>query len=124
MEENNLSAIHRLALSVIDSIREKILKGDCNEQDLTESLSQFHPEANGYFKRTEYINADKAMNILQLGHNRGKFYSLLREYGIKNYKLNNMPMGYRRCEIERLARIIKVEHQANRSRNKYTKIKL
>ena len=67
MEENSLSIVQRTALSVIDSLRDKILNGDCNEKDLTESLAQFHPESNGYFNRYDYINADKAMNILQLG---------------------------------------------------------
>lgn len=118
MEENSLSIVQRTALAVIDSIRDKILNGDCNEKDLTESLAQFHPESNGYFNRYDYINADKAMNILQLGYNRAKFYTLLKEYGITNHHINNMPIGYKRTEIERLAKIIQVEHKLNRSKYK------
>ena len=118
MEENKLSSIKKAALSVIDAIRDKIINNECDEMTLTESLSQFHPAMNGYFSRWEYINADRAMDILQLGYNRGKFFSLLKEYGIENHKLNNMPIGYKRSDIERLANILNIEYKINRSKLK------
>lgn len=116
-KENELTPIRKAALDLLDRLKEQVAES-CDERALTESLAQFHPESNGYFKRSDYINADKAMNILQLGYNRAKFYALLKEYGITNNKLNNMPIGYKRAEIERLAVILKVEHRLNRSKYK------
>lgn len=55
--------------------------------------------SNGIINPNDYCNADKAMEILRLGRNRAKFFYLLKKYGVKTNKINNMPIGYKIKEI-------------------------
>ena len=59
-----------------------------------------------HFNPNENCNADEGMKVLGLGYNRNKFFSITKKYGIKNHKVNNVPLGYKRCEIERLGEIL------------------
>jgi Ca2+-binding EF-hand superfamily protein len=105
-EGNNLSMIKRTALAIIDSLKEQIMT-DCNEEELQEAMTKFHPQSNGYVKREEFVNYDEALKILGLQNNRTKLNKLCKEHGIKNQKINNVCVGFLRKEIERLAKIIK-----------------
>lgn len=104
----NISAIKRVAISLLDKLKEQILT-DCDDEEVTEALSKFHPESNGYFKQEDFVTADAAMKILHLGHNRTKFFQLTKEYGIVNHKISNQHVGFLRKDILRLAELLSEE---------------
>lgn len=103
-----LSATKKLALATLDFIKERIIKGDCSDDELNENLSRLNCEANkDYINKNDYINADQAIKILGIGYNRNKLFELTKKYGIVNHTLNNQHIGFKRKEIERLACILK-----------------
>lgn len=108
MEEERLSPIKRAALALLDKLREQIVT-DCNDDEVTASLSKFNPERHGYVKEDDFVNYDEALKILHLSNNRTKLNELCKEYGIKNVKFNNAAIGFPRKDIERLAEIFKEE---------------
>lgn len=118
METKELSPIKRMALSILDELKVKIVS-DCDDSEITQSMTRFHPSNNKeYFNPKEYCNADKAMKILHLGYNRNKFFELTKEYGIENVKVNNAPLGYKISEIERLNTLLKAQNKVIKQRKK------
>lgn len=105
-DDNNLSVIKRTALVIMDSLKERIMT-DCNDEEIQEAMTKFHPQSNGYVKKDGFVNYDDALKILGLQNNRTKLNKLCKEHGIKNQKINNVSVGFLRKEIERLAIIIK-----------------
>lgn len=98
------SPIVRLALDVLEHIRSKVESGEYSEEDILRVLTKMHPMSNvEYFNPRDFCNADKAMEMLHLGRNRAKFFSMLRMHRIKNYKVNNQPLGYLKADIRKLA---------------------
>lgn len=113
MENKQLSPIKRMALALIDDVKHQIMN-DCDDSEITESMTKFHPSSNKeYFNPKDYCNADKAMKILHLGYNRNKFFELTKRYGIKNYKVNNAPLGYKISEIEKLNTLLINQEKSN-----------
>lgn len=98
------SPIVRLALDILEHIRSKVESGEYSEEDILRVLTKMHPMNNvEYFNPRDFCNADKAMEMLHLGRNRAKFFSMLRRHRIKNYKVNNQPLGYLKADIRKLA---------------------
>lgn len=106
---NELSMIKKIALDLLENIRQRIMSDDCSDEQITEALVTFHPERHGYFKQEDFVTADEAMKILHLGYNRAKFFELTKEYGIENHKISNQNIGFLRKDIERLAEILSEE---------------
>lgn len=116
MEIKGLSPIKRMALAMLDSLKQQVIN-DCDESEISETMVKFHPSSNKeYFNPNDYCTADKAMKILRLGYNRNKFFELTKEYGIENYKVNNAPLGYKISEIERLDTLLKAQNKVLRER--------
>lgn len=105
MSDVSISPLKRVALSLIDKLKEQVIS-DCDEAEVLNAMAQFNPENNGYFKQEDFVTADKAMKILHLGTNRNKFFQLTKEYGIENHKISNQNVGFLRKDIEQLARIL------------------
>lgn len=106
--DNNLSPIKKMALKVIDFIRERIINDECSDEELSDSMNKLHFDTNKeYVRASDYVNADEAMRILHLGYNRNKLFQLTKKYGIINHKINNVNIGFKRKEIENLSSIIK-----------------
>lgn len=105
MSDVSISPLKRVALSLIDKLKEQVIS-DCDEAEVLNAMAQFNPENNGYFKQEDFVTADKAMKILHLGTNRNKFFQLTKEYGIDNHKISNQNVGFLRKDIEQLARIL------------------
>lgn len=94
----------RLALDILEYIRGKVESGEYSEDDILRVLTKMHPMSNvEYFNPRDFCNADKAMEMLHLGRNRARFFSLLRRHRIRNYKVNNQPLGYLKADIRKLA---------------------
>ena len=85
-QENMSKPIIKMALMMLDNIRQQLIDGECDEEDIQCAMTKFHPEKNGYFKQEDFVTADKAMKILHLGNNRVKFFELTKKYGIENIK--------------------------------------
>lgn len=118
MEVKGLSPIKRMALAMLDNLKVQVVN-DCDDSEITESMTKFHPSSNKeYFNPKEYCNADRAMKILRLGYNRNKFFELIKEYGIENYKVNNAPLGYKISEIERLDTLLKAQNKVIKQKKK------
>jgi hypothetical protein len=105
MDEEKLSPIKRMALALLDKLKEQVIT-DCDESEVVSTMSKFNPENNGYFKQDDFVTADKAMKILHLGQNRSRFFQLTKEYGIENHKISNQNIGFLRKDIDRLAELI------------------
>ena len=97
----DLSPIMKSALKVIDTIREQIVNGECDEDNVAKSLVKLHPASDKeYINPDDYCNADEAMEMLHLGRNRGRFFELLKKFKVKNHKVNNQPIGYKIKDIQ------------------------
>ena len=81
--------------------------GECTDEDIAETLALAEPRRFGYFRETDYVNVDEAMDILNLGYNRNLFYTLVKQYGIEIKTFKNVRIGYLRNDIERLAYTLK-----------------
>ena len=118
MEIKGLSPIKRMALAMLDNLKVQVVN-DCDDSEITESMTKFPPSSNKeYFNPNDYCTADKAMKILHLGYNRNKFFELIKEYGIENYKVNNAPLGYKISEIERLDTLLKAQNKVIKEKKK------
>ena len=120
-QENMSKPIIKMALMMLDNIRQQLIDGECDEADIQDAMTKFHPEQNGYFKQEDFVTADKAMKILHLGNNRVKFFELAKEYGIENHKISNQNVGFLRKDIERLAVILDDEVKEREKREKKKK---
>lgn len=108
-QENMSKPIIKMALMMLDNIRQQLINEECDEEDIQDAMTKFHPEKNGYFKQEDFVTADAAMKMLHLGYNRVKFFELTKEYGIENHKISNQNVGFLRKDIERLACILHEE---------------
>ena len=120
-QENMSKPIIKMALMMLDNIRQQLIDGECDESDIQDAMTKFHPEKNGYFKQEDFVTADKAMKILHLGNNRVKFFELTKEYGIDNRKISNQNVGFLRKDIERLAFILDDEVKEREKKEKKKK---
>lgn len=89
-------------IKLLHQVIEDINNGTCDESQLTDALFKFNPELKGYFKEDDFVNYDEAGIILGLGWNRNKINSLCKTHNIKNVKISNKNIGFRKSDIERL----------------------
>ena len=82
----------------------RIDEGDdsCSEAYAMGMVNRFNAESKGFYDKDSLVNYDKAMKILNV-KNRNKFNDLCTRYHIEQKKLNNMPVGFLKAEIEDLA---------------------
>lgn len=101
-----LSMIKRLALEILDNLKIKIINDDCDDSEIMEAMTKYHPSVNKeYFNPKDYCNYDEALKILKLSNNRAKLKQLCDEYGIECVYVKNRPLGFPKKDIERLAEI-------------------
>lgn len=98
--ENKISPIQRVALDLLDKVKEKVLT-DCSDEEIASSLVKFHPERNGFIKQDGFITADRAMKLLRI-KNRNKFFALMKLHKIKNQKISNQNVGFLKEDVEML----------------------
>lgn len=108
MQNTELSATKRMAIAALDFVKERIIKGDCSDEEINNNMSRINCEANkDYINKHDYVNVDQAMKILGLGYNRNKFFQIAKQFGLENYTINNQHIGYNRKEIEKVACVLK-----------------
>ena len=87
--------IRLLALSLIDSLRVKVVNGECSDEDMQEAMTKFHPSVNKeYYNPKDYCNYDEACDILHLSQNRNKLKSLCDKYNVHCVYIKNRPLGF------------------------------
>ena len=105
--EKTVSVTMKMALLVVDNIKEMLVDGRISEEEVTEFFASIHRTwDNEYYNPKDYCNYDEACKILKIGYNRNKLNKLCKEYGIVNVKIKNRPLGFKKTEIERLKEII------------------
>lgn len=76
--------------------------GECTEEQIDDLISKTEPRSRGYFREEDFVTADKAMRILQLGQNRNKLFELLKIHKIQARTFNGVKIGYPKEEIYKL----------------------
>lgn len=103
-----LSLKKQYAWKLCKPLLRDLKSGDCTDEQIDDLISKTEPRSRGYFREEDFVTADEAMRILKLGHNRNRFFDLLKVYKIQSQTFNGVKIGYRREEIhklgERLAR--------------------
>lgn len=87
--------------TLLDGLR-RIDNDECSEEYVMGMINRFNAESKGFYNKESLVNYDKAMKILNV-KNRNKFNDLCKQYHIEQKKLNNVPVGFLRAEIEDLA---------------------
>lgn len=100
------AAVRRLSSSMkfmvnalLDGVN-SIIAGDCDESTLCTALDAIKQNAEGRFCDSDLMNYDEAGKALGFGTtNRVGLKRLLDEHGIREVRMNNMKVGFRRDEI-------------------------
>lgn len=108
-EANKLSPTMKYAIVVLKNAIKDIINGECSEEDVVDMLAKMHPERHEYIKPSDNVNYDQAMHEMPFGYNRNKLSNLAKKYGVKNKRVNNMPIGFNIKEIKLLAQKAKEE---------------
>lgn len=100
-----LSMTQKAALAMLDTLK-LMVKNDCDDKTIQDAMTNCHPASHReYINPYDYCTVDGACEILGLGYNRKRFYELIKEHNIVNYKnpMNNQALGFKIKEIENLA---------------------
>lgn len=82
---------------------------ECSEAEVYAMLSRFNAESKGYVDNNSTLNYDEAMKIVGI-RRRNDFKALCDTHKIKQVKINNQSVGFKRSEIEDLAYRLKQEN--------------
>lgn len=108
MDNEGLSIIKKAALSILDAIKDDIVK-KWTDEEITSAVAKFNPNLFGYVKEDDFVNYDEALKILHMGNNRVRLTELCKIYGIENVRFNNMPIGFPKRDIIMMAKAIDEE---------------
>lgn len=101
---NNQTPTTREAIRILKLVIKDIKDGRCTDEEITETLTKFHPRSNKeYFRKEDYCNADEAMKILGI-RSRNQFFELMKLHGIENHKNDFKDMGFYKGDLERIKR--------------------
>lgn len=103
--DDKLTMVKKIALQLLESIKERIINNECSDDDLLTSMAKLDAKSNGYVNPKEMLTYDKAMNMLGI-RNRNTFSNLCKKHNIKNVKINNMSVGFHKSDIDKLKQII------------------
>lgn len=95
--------------------------GECSDEQIDELVSSIEPNKHGSYKEEDFVNADQAMEILQIGNNRNLFFGLLKTYKIEAKTFKGKKIGYLKSDIMRINNIIDDSYKKkkkNTSKNK------
>jgi hypothetical protein len=108
MQDSKLSIIKRVALDVVDTVRDRIIN-DCDDETILESLPKIRTLCG--VNEEDYMSYDDALKELGMGYNRNKLSELAKKHGIKNHKFRHMPIGFHKDDIARLKEILSQENK-------------
>lgn len=109
MEENKekfdyktLSIKKQYAWKLCKQILRDLKNGECTDEQIDDLIAKTEPRSRGYFREEDFVTADEAMRILQIGKNRNKFFDLIKVYKIQAHTFNGVKIGYKKEEIHKL----------------------
>lgn len=105
-----VSAQKRAALEMLKALGNSI-KRDFTDYEAERLVAQMGKCMVLAVNEHDFVNYDKAMEILELKTNRQKLNELCKQHGIKNVRFNNAYIGFPRREVEALARKLRKERQ-------------
>lgn len=97
-----MSPVMQYARQVLQDAIDRIDNDECSEVAVEQFLARTNAESRGYFRKESYVNYDQAMRLLNIG-NRVTLKAYLDKHGVKMNRVNNMPVGFLRSEVEALA---------------------
>lgn len=74
---------------------------ECSDDEVGEAIALINPHRYGFFRESDFANAEDCMKYLGV-KSRKRFFELTKECKVTNKKVNNMPIGFRKKEIERI----------------------
>lgn len=90
---------------IVDEIRNNIVDNKCSDDELIRAVAKLEANSNGYIDPKNLLTYDKAMDLVGV-RNRTTFCELCKKNKIKNIKINNVGVGFKREDIEKLKQII------------------
>lgn len=101
---DKLPLVLRTATHYLLDCVERIINGDCNEDEVTSTMGTLNQNAMGRYGKNDLMNYDKAGNVLGFGcTNRVGLKRLLDRHNIKQVVINNIKCGFKKTEIMALA---------------------
>ena len=95
-----LSPMLKLALNLLTNCINKIIDGECNEDELCESMARLEPKTNGYILPEDYMTVDECLRMLNM--DRAQFYEkVVNKNNLNITYFKNKSLGYKRSDIER-----------------------
>ena len=85
---------------------QRIDNDECSEAHAKGMLSGFNAESKGYYNDDSFKNYDEAMRATGI-KSRDKLNQTCKQYGIKQKKISNQPVGFLRYEIDYLVTILR-----------------
>lgn len=110
MHTKELSPIKRMALAIVNTVKEQIIN-DCSDEEITRHMARVHPDLRGSYREEDFMNYDESLKELKLGFNRNKLTELAKRYNIKNHTFKNNHIGFHKEDIAKLKRILAQENK-------------
>ena len=112
-----LSPIFRQAFRLLKYCMTELLSGNCNEDEVTDTIAKIAPKEHGYVCPADYWTVDKCLKVLNM--DRKQFYEkVVSPNRLKRTVFNNHSLGYKRTDIERFIRTHRDEENERRHRKK------
>lgn len=108
-EIDKLSPIRKFVFETIFSRIFDIFSSDYSEEELSLAVNSLEKVGSEHINPNDYLNYDKAMELLHMGNNRAGFSELMRKHGIKNRIVNNVHIGFPKAELLALKKELEVE---------------
>lgn len=102
----NKSPIIKQLIHILKDALRRAENDECSEAEVYAMLNRFNAESKGYIDKDSTMNYDEAMGKLGV-KNRNQLKALCDLHGIKQVKIKNQPVGFKKSEIEDLAYRIK-----------------
>lgn len=100
---NKLPIVLKTAVNTLLECIDQIINGKCNEEVITSTMGTLHNNAKSRYGNNDVLNYDQAGKMLGFGTtNRVGLKKLLDKNGIKEVKIGNTKIGFRRDELQAL----------------------
>lgn len=97
---DKLPLILRMALLSLMSAIDRIINGDCSDEEVTYTLSTLANNSNSRFADEDLVNYEESAKILGISvTNRARLKTLLDSHGIKQVVIHNQRVGFKRTDI-------------------------
>ena len=96
----SLPLVLRLAVDTLVGIIKKIINNECDEDEVTDTMSTLKANADSRYSNEDLVNYDQAAKILGVSvTNRIRLKSLLDANGVKQVVMHNQKVGFKRSEL-------------------------